>query len=258
MKIWYQAGGAFGKNPKYNDYEAALNSHLSKVARPGTEVSVHGVELASPYMQTSRYEELLHGYQIIENLLRAQREGYDAFCVGTIFDPGFYALREVADIPVLSIGEASMLLACLLAPNFSLLCHHKPLLLRVIELVKRYGLQSRFIECEALPVGPVKLFQGFKEPELILEPARQVAKEAAKKGVCMFVNAEGVLNLIMAHHNVHEIGGIPVLEGGGALLKMAEMLVDLKKMGIDRSRLGLYTPLPKEDLAILRKTYSMG
>ena len=257
MKIWYQSGGSLGKHPRYNEYEATLKSYLSKIARPGTEVSVHGVELASPSIQTSKYEQLLHDYQIVENLLRAQREGYDAFCVGCAFDPGFYALREVADIPVLSLSEACMLLACLLSPNFSLLCHHKPLLLRVLALVKRYGLQSRFIECDSLRISPSELIRGFEDPEVILKPAREVAKDAAEKGVCMFVVAEGIINMIMAKHNIHEIEGIPVLEGGGALVKMTEMLVDLKNMGIDRSRLGMYTPLPKEDLDSLRKHYGL-
>ena len=176
--------------------------------------------------------------------------------IGCFLDPAFYALREVADIPILSLAEASMLLACLLSPNFSLLCHHKPLLLRSIELVKRYGLKDRFIECDSFQVSPPDLLRAFEEPQIVLEAADSVAKDAAKKGVCMFVCAEGIINMIMAKHNVHEIGGIPLLEGGGALVKMTEMLVDLKKIGIDRSRLGLYMPISKEDLTSLRQLYS--
>ena len=257
MKIWYQSAGALDNVKRYNEYAASLKRYLPTITRPGTEVSIHGVELASPYMQTSRYEEVLHDYQIMENLFQAQREGYDAFVVGCIIDPVLYALKEVADIPVLSLAEASMLLACMLSPNFSLLCHHKPLLLRTIELVKRYGLQDRFIECDSFDVSPTDIFRAFQEPEIILKPARKLAEEAAKKGVCMFVNAEGVLNMLMVENNVRELAGIPVLEGAGALVKMGEMLVDLKTMGIARSRLGLYRPLTKDDQTILRNTYGL-
>ncbi len=259
MKIWYQSGAALDKDPTKHPYRDMLKSHLQKMARPGTEVVVHGVERATPKHQTSRYEELLHNYQIVENLLKAQREGYDAFCVGCALDPAFYAIREVAEIPYSTLTEASTLLACMLSPNFALLCHHRPLLLRVVENVKRYGLMDRFIECNAFPVPPADLHRGFDDAELILKPARVVAKEAKKKGVCMFVVAEGILNMIFAKHNIHEIEGIPILEGSSAVVKVAEMLVDMKKMGIaDASRSGLYTPLPKPDLAYLRKLFGVG
>ncbi|MFC2002028.1 aspartate/glutamate racemase family protein [Chloroflexota bacterium] len=257
MKIWYQSAGALGKNPNYKEYYEMLNSYLQKVARPGTEVAVHGVERSSPKIQTSRYEELLHHYQVVENFLQAQREGYDAFCVGCALDPGFYAIREVAEIPYCTLSETNMLLACLLSPNFSLLCHHKPLLLRVIEYVKRYGLQDRFIEVDSFGVHPSELHRAFADPEFILKPAREVAKDAAKKGVGMFVVAEGVINMILAKHNIKELEGIPILEGGAALIKVSEMLVDLKSVGIEASRLGLYTPLPKEDLEFMRKLHGV-
>ena len=255
MRIWYQSGAALGRNKKYNAYYEMLKSHLQKVARPDTEVSVHGVERSSPYNQVSRYEEVLHNYQVAENFLQAQREGYDAFCVGCALDPAYYAIREVAEIPYCTLIEASILLACLLSPNFSLLCHRKGLLLRVTELVRRYRLQDRLIPCDSFGISGEDLPKGFDDPELVLKPAREVAKDAAKKGVCMFVVAEGVINMILAKHNVTHLEGIPVLEGGGALIKVTEMLVDLKKIGIEASRLGLYTPLPKEDLSNLRKLY---
>ena len=255
MKIWYQAVAMLGKDPIFSEHEANLKNHLNKVARPGTEVSVHGVETSSPNIDIYTTEAVLHNHQVVENLLRAQQEGYDAFCVGCMLDPAFYAIREVADIPVCSLAEASMLMACLLAPNFSLLCHNKAVLRRVIELVKRYGLQDRFIECDCFQISLTEVQKGFQDPEIILGPARDVAREAARKGVCMLVNCCGCLNSVIAKHNVREIEGIPILDGSSAIIKMAEMLVDLKHLGIDRSRLGLYTPIPKEDLRSLLDLY---
>lgn len=63
--------------------------------------------------------------------------------------------------------------------------------------------------------------------------------------------------MILAKHNIREIEGIPVLEGGGALIKTTELLVDLSKMGIHRSRLGPYTPIPEQDLIAMRKIYGL-
>ena len=101
------------------------------------------------------------------------------------------------------------------------------------------------------------MVEAFNNPEFFLEPAREIARQAKEKGVCMFVSGEGVFNLIIAKHDIHEIEGIPILEGSGAMIKVAEMLVDLKNMNIERSNLGLYTAMPKEDLASILKLYGL-
>jgi allantoin racemase len=246
-----------GQDNEINEYATALQTHLNKVARSDTEVSVHGVELSSPNLDRYMTEELLHSRQILKNFIQAQKEGYDAFCVGSTNDPAFSAIHEIADIPICFLSETSMLLACLLSPNFSILCHDDPLLRRVMVLVKRYGFQDRFIECDSFHLPIRGMVEAFKNPEVFLVPAREIAHQAKTKGVCMFVNGEGVFNAITAKHNIHDIEGIPVLEGSGAMVKVAEMLVDLKSMGIKRSNLGLYTSIPEPDLASMLKLYGL-
>ncbi|MFH1169300.1 MAG: aspartate/glutamate racemase family protein [Chloroflexota bacterium] len=255
MKIWYQSGAALGKNERYHEYFEMLKTHLQNVARPGTEVSVRGVERSSPIHQLSRYEEVLHNYQVAENFLQAQKEGYDGFCVGCALDPAFYSIREIAEIPYCTLSEANMFLACLLAPNFALFCHNKQLLLRVSELVHRYRLDDRFIAIDSLGMKPAELNKAFDDPEFFLKPAREVARDAAGKGVTMFVVAEGIINMILVKHNITQIEGIPVIEGSGALVKITEMMVDLKKMGIGASRQGLYAALPEGGFETLRQIY---
>lgn len=257
MKIWYQSGASLGRDPAWAEYEAALNSNLNNIARPDTEVVVHGVELFSHYDDKFQFEGFFHDRQIIENAIRAEREGYDAFCVGCARDPAGVALREVVDIPVSNLLETSMHVACLLSPNFSLLAHGKPLLRRQIELVKRYGLTERFIECDSFEVSLDDLQGGFENPRTVLDPALKVAEEAARKGVCLFVNACGCTNAIMGKHCLHEVGGIPVLDGAAVAIKMTEMLVDLKKIGVDRSKLGSFNPVPKDILASVLHLYGV-
>lgn len=257
MKIWYQSGLSL-HSPHFTTYAANLKSYLNQLARPGTEVSVNGVEISTPNLDRYLTEELLHSGQILKNLVKAQKEGFDAFCVGNIYDPAFYALRQVAEIPVCSLAETSMLLACQLAPNFSILCHDDPLMNRIVELVKRYGLKDRFIQCDTFHIYVTEIVKALDDPEIFLKPARRIAREAKAKGVCMFINGEGIFNPIVAKHKIREIEGIPVLEGGGALIKMTEMLVDMKQLGIgDRSKLGLYMPVPEDDLKTILKIYGI-
>ena len=254
MKIWYQSGAVL-TSKRQSAYNEMLKSHLQKVARPGTEISVHGVERGTQFNQISRYEEVLHNYQIVENLVQAQRQGYDAFCVGCAYEPAFYALRELAEIPYCALAESNMYLACLLAPNFALLSHNEQMTLRVTELVHRYRLDDRYILVDSLHMTPEELPKAFDDIEFFMRPAREMAKEAAKKGVTMFVVAEGIINMILAKHKITHIEGIPVIEGGGALVKLTEMLVDLNKIGIKASRMGLYKALPDGALKILRNVH---
>ena len=45
--------------------------------------------------------------------------------------------------------------------------------------------------------------------------------------------------------------------GAGTLVKMAEFMVDLNKMGINRLGMGRYSPQPKELLAATRRLYGL-
>jgi len=74
-----------------------LKNYVKKVARPDTKVDVHGVAKYSPKMPDSDYMQFLHLPQVIENALQAEREGYDAFCIGGTLDLGHIYLREILD-----------------------------------------------------------------------------------------------------------------------------------------------------------------
>ena len=50
--------------------------------------------------------------EMICNAIRAEKEGYDAFVVGHFQDAGLYEARSAVDIPVIALGEASMLYSC--------------------------------------------------------------------------------------------------------------------------------------------------
>ena len=57
---------------------------------------------------------------MLKNVHRAVREGYDAFLIGNIADPGLREAREIADIPVLGLCESAMHVACMMGASFSL------------------------------------------------------------------------------------------------------------------------------------------
>ena len=49
---------------------------------------------------------------MIENAIKAEREGYDAFVLGSFSEPFLREIRSAVDIPVASVVESSVLVGC--------------------------------------------------------------------------------------------------------------------------------------------------
>ena len=271
MRIWLQSATPIGKNPRWQDYENAIRKRAQAVARPGTTVDLHGVEVMAPGFDRSAYIEFANTPQIINNALQAEREGYDVFAFTCMLDPGFFELREIVDIPISFAFESACHVACLLAPKFALVAENEHILRRLTEHVKHLGLGERLVPGGSY--GPAnscddpeqstcvctmeELADSFNDPELTLRAIRPIARKATENGADIMVSTCGICNMILASHGIREVEGLPFLDSLGTSIKMAELLVDLKNMGIERVNRGLYTRLTKEELAAVRKLYKL-
>lgn len=256
MKIWLHSATALETDPAFEPYRKALIKHSQKVARTGTQVDVHGgIEVMSAMMDRARYIQSLNIPNIVDNALQAEKEGCDAFVLTCMYDPGFYDLREVLSIPVVFPLETCCTLACLLAPKFTLLGHSDIHLRRLTDMVKNYGLSERYVLCPSFNISLQAMNAGFTDPEPVLKELRPIVKVAAQQGADMLISTSGNLNMILVTHGIKEIEGIPFMDSVGAGIKAAELLVDLKNIGIERARRGLFTPLSKEQLAHVRRIY---
>ena len=63
--------------------------------------------------------------------------------------------------------------------------------------------------------------------------------------------AAGYLSMFLAKNGVREVEGLHVMDVIATVIKVAELLVDLKNIGIDRA--GIYAPVKREDLSAFRK-----
>ncbi|MGA8400268.1 MAG: hypothetical protein WB697_10290, partial [Stellaceae bacterium] len=100
MRLFYQSLGASRRSTE-GPYAQKLAVILRNAAAPGTTVEVHGLGAGKAVADQYRYLEFRDTGQILDNGLRAESEGYDAFLIGNIFEPGLHALRELLNIPVL-------------------------------------------------------------------------------------------------------------------------------------------------------------
>ncbi|MFC1962284.1 aspartate/glutamate racemase family protein [Chloroflexota bacterium] len=258
MKIWYQTYAALGTDPKRRRYVEDLKTYVQTVARPDTQVAVHGVEKYAPKMNDSDYIQFMHIPQVIDKALQAEREGYDAFVLGGTLDLGSPYLREVLDIPVAFIAESSFYNACLLARKFGIISANEKLLRRQMELVKYHGLEQRCVPGVHLGF-PLQEFGDLQasRPEYVTDIFTEAARKLISTGAGAIIPGSGAMGSSFSRQGIHDIDGVPIVDIVAAVVKTAEMLVDLKDLGVKRSRIGSYTYVSKEELMAARKLYGV-
>lgn len=257
MKLWFQSCTDMGNNPIWNDYEECLKKHFRKVARPGTEISLHGTKVFGGRTRLYRYDVYLHTSQIIERAIQAEREGYDAFVQIGMQDYGFYEIREAVAIPVIFPIENALQVASMVAPKIAFLTMGHTMLLRLNDRAQAYGFQNRLTAGGSVELTPSDLAAAFKKPEPVISLLEAEAKNVAKQGANILITAGNPIAVLLVEQGIKELGGIRVLDSQGILVKMAELMVDLHKMGINREKMGQYAPQPKDLLGMTRKLYGV-
>ena len=132
MKLWYQS---MSRQTEWGGYPRVLREILDKVRDPDTEIHVAGITEIGGVGDQFRYLEYLETGEVLKNVHRAVREGYDAFLIGNIADPGLREAREIADIPVLGLCESAMHMACMMGANFSFVTINEKFTPRIVENV---------------------------------------------------------------------------------------------------------------------------
>jgi allantoin racemase len=232
-RIWYQSMAPIGH---LANYTAALARHARRACSPGVEVVFNG---ASESLYGERTPAELFRYPIAKHLLqqevlgfaqRAEREGFDAFVLGSFSEPFLPELRSLLDIPVVSMPEATLLIGCSLAEQFALITLGAPNVIRVRKLVARHGLQARVsgVHGFAVQTDEAELNAAFDAPADIIARFTAVAEQAVAAGADVVVPAEGVLNEVLHANGVKTIAGATILDCVGAALLYAEMMIALR------------------------------
>lgn len=253
IKIWWQSSTAIEGFP---EYRKAIENHAKKVLNPGTEIEVYGVDQGTSELHY-HYFAFLNTQKILENLLRAQREGFDAVAIGCGMDPGLEEAKEVLDIPVLSLSETGMLIACMLGRKFTVITHHHLLDRKRIDfLIQRYGLESRSVHSKGIKVDLNVLGRSFKNPKPILTSFKKAIKGAIRQGAEVVIPGCNILNLVAVQNRFYQVDGVPILDVAGVLMKMTESMVSLKRAcGVQISRRGLFESPGKLLVSNVRKIY---
>jgi allantoin racemase len=231
MRLFYQSLGASRRSTE-GPYAQKLAAILRGAAAPGTIVEVHGLGPSKAIADQYRYLEFRDTAEIIENGLKAEREGYDAFLIGNIFEPGLHALRELLNIPVLGLCEASVHLACLMGARFSVVNVNAKFARRVGENIASYGLVGRLASMEEIEVERAgqfdRAFEDDAAKQAVIDRFIAAAQRGLAKGAECVIPAGGIVMTILADAGIHEVDKAPVVNGLIALVKIGELAVNMR------------------------------
>ncbi len=234
MRIWYQSAVEMAADA--SPYREALERHFRRVAEPGTQVELFGVPAGTwAGQQPSRlfgYPAVFHaalGPAFLRNAVRAEREGYDAFVVGTYIEPYLRELRAVVDIPVVSSLEATLLVGCSAAHTIGLVTLNRSLLWSLKTSLERHRLGARVGAMLVMEpeLDEREIIGLFAAPEDYLGRFVETARRAVADHADAVIPAEGILAEIVAANGVIGVDGAAVLDGIGVPVAYAEMLVKL-------------------------------
>jgi allantoin racemase len=259
MKLFYQSMGV-ARGAVSGPYAQNLTNVLHNAAAPGTEIDVHGLAPGKAIADQYRYLEALDTAEILDNGLRAEREGYDAFLIGNVFEPGLHALREVLNIPVLGLCEASVHLACMMGASFSMVNVNPKFTRRVTENVVATGLAGRMVSIDEMRIERGRLldmaFEDNAVRDEVVAQFRACARQGIAKGAETVIPAGGIVMTILAYAGVHSVDSAPIVNGLIALVKVAEMAVQIRQLtGGFTSKRMMYAPPAGALLADIRSAY---
>jgi Asp/Glu/hydantoin racemase len=236
-------------NDKYSrNYFPFLREYVASVAGGDTEVELRGARVGR--IDSYRFWESLDTVSILDAALDAAQSGFDAVAIGNILDPGLREARSMVDIPVLGLGETSMLTACMMGHRFSLIGVNPYFSGRFEENVAKYGLGNRLAAIECMDLTPHELDECFSDEgdrDHATGAFRRAARATMSAGAEVIIPAGGRLAAFLNANRIREVDGAPVLDGTAALITMTEAAARLRSItGTFVSRRRLYAQAPPE------------
>lgn len=191
----------------------------------------------------SHSDEAYNAPFILEQIVKANKEGMDAIVIDCACDPILEAAREISNIPVVGVRKAALHLALTLGTKFSVITVQGQSLVKCMEWgVRKEGLDGFCVgvRCLKMPVLDIA-----KKPEEaqreLMEECRQAVKQDGADVIVL--GCTGLSHEIDLKPIIDEVG-VPVIDPFVIAVKTAALLVDA---GLSHSKVAYPFP-PKKPI----------
>ena len=217
-----------------------IRRELEEIKRPDTELTVVNPE-HGPVSIESAYDEALAGPPTLELVCKANEEGYDAIILACFSDPALDASKEVSDIPVIGIEEATMHVAAMLGHKFSITTAFRNRVPTRDLHARLHGLESAYASTLVLNMPVLEMDSDPEKAKArILDLARKAVEEEGAEVIIL-----GCAGLAGYAEDVERELGVVVLDPTSVALKIAEAIADL---GLHHSKIGRFSRPPVKEI----------
>ena len=217
---------------------AAIMDSAQRAAAPGTELIAVTTKGGTRNID-SAFGDYLSGTYMIRTCLEATAtDRPDAVVLAGFGRVGIDALREALAIPVVSIAEASMAIACLLGHRFTTLTMLQQFIPYQQDLVRYYGFEAKCASVRAINVNVEECVSD--RDRTLKELKEQIARIVAEDGAEVVIL--GCAGLCGYDAELSRLAGIPVLDPAAVGVKVAESLVGL---GLAHSKIRKFAAPPQ-------------
>jgi hypothetical protein len=245
MKICIQSGTPLGTSDIYKPYYESLKRHAQRVARPDSVVEFPNLGKNYPGAARSRTHLHFVAHETIRSAMRAQAQGFDVF-VTQCLDLAYHELREMVDIPVVFMTQATLAYYSQLAPNFAFIVNNVRLHHFFQELAERYQLKERMVPGGYVDFAFTDYANLWNNPQPFIDEFMRVAKPLVAHGATSLYPAGLYLSQWLIDQGIREVDGAIIMDPLAIGIKMAELMQQLEPLGIQRYKAGAWAVPPEE------------
>lgn len=183
------------------------------------------------------YDEVVSAYWTVDKALRLV-EAYDGLIIACFSaHPATNALREALSQPVIGVMEAAILQALPLGSRFSIVTTSPRWTPLLEEGVRMLGVESRCasVRSTGLAVLDLEALSPQDVRARLIDVSRQAVEADGAEVICL-----GCAGMAGLEEDIHEVTGLPVVDGVRAALALMRGLVD---SDLQTSKRNLYRPV---------------
>ncbi len=164
-------------------------------------------------------------------------------------DPGLYALKEICDVPVVGIAEASISLSLLLGAKFGILAGMRRAVELMDSMVRTYGLEARYAGTQSLEM---RVMDFEKDPHSTLRKLEDTSLKLRSNGAeVLLLGCAGLTTFVEDLQKIVDMPVIDPVEAGCRILKM------LCESNLNTSHMGLFSKPAYQNMQNLENIFSL-
>lgn len=201
----------------------SIIKELVQFKAPDTEIDVVFLP-KGPTSIECYHDEVLAAANLLDLVVRAEKEGFHGVYIDCFGDPGVHAARELVKIPVVGAFQPSAMVASLIANRWSIVTVLKNVVPMLHDLAKLYGIESKITSIRHINTPVLELSHVDMKALLLNQIEKSIDDEGAEAIVLGCTGMMG-LSQYLTDEMINRGKPVPVVDPSGVAIGCLELLV---------------------------------